>query len=90
MKTSKDICKTIQRINPDFGKCGVNFIIYSDRKKKAWVVDYHKDGHHLKTFIDHQDVDDCINGDKCISFGLQIRELIYNFDKYIHEHALQQ
>ena len=89
MKTKRDICELIQHVDPELGQCGRDYDVYLDRTNDAWVVDYHKDGHHLKTFLDNHDADECMNSDKCIPLGLQIGQLRYNFDKYIHEHSLE-
>jgi hypothetical protein len=88
MTTSRDICKLIQKVDPELGECGVDFNVHLDRKNNAWVIDYHQNGHHLRTFVENQEADDCINGNKCIPLGLQVGQLKYNFNKYIHEHSL--
>ena len=89
MTTSKDICKMIERVQPSLGQCGVDFDVSLDEENNAWIVDYHQNGHQLRTFVDSQDADECMNGNQCIPLVFQVGQLKYNFNKYIHEHAFQ-
>ena len=58
MSTTKELCHILQQVDPKLGECGKNYDVYQDRKNKAWVVDYHNNKHHLKTFIDQQEAKD--------------------------------
>lgn len=89
MVTKEELCKKIESIHPDMGVCGVDFDVEFDEKVKAWVVDFHQGRQHLRTFVEIDEADSCLEKDRCLSLALQIGQLRRNFDKYIHEHALE-
>ena len=89
MVSKKELCKKIEDIHPDIGACGVDFDVDFDKKEKAWVVDFHQGRQHLRTFIEDNEADSCLSEDRCLSLALQIGQLRVNFEKYIHEHALE-
>ena len=51
------------------------------RQKKAWVVDLKKDEHELKTHLELQEADECMEGKQCVSLGMQIGQLRTNIEK---------
>lgn len=89
MTTKQQLCTTIETIYPEIGCCDVDFRVDYSKDAKAWVVRYERDGHSLSTHVEDNDVDYCMEGDQCIPLGLQIGQLRVNFEKYIHEHALE-
>lgn len=90
MVTRKQICSKIESIHPDMGVCGRDYEVSFDRKQKAWSVDYHEGKHHLKTFLEADEADSCLEKDRCIPLALQVGQLKENFKKYVHEHALEK
>ena len=52
-------------------------------------LDFHQGRQHLRTFVEDNEADTCLEEDRCLSLGLQIGQLRTNFEKYIHEHALE-
>lgn len=51
-----------------------------DAAKDAYVVTVHRDGHRLTTHLERADADDCMNGVKCVSLGIQIEQFVKNFE----------
>lgn len=90
MITRKELCKKIEAMNPGLGACGTGYDVSFDRKVKAWAVDINRGKYHLKTFVETQEADSCLHGDRCIPLGLQVGQLQINFEKYLHEHALKE
>lgn len=90
MISKQELCQKIQSVHPDIGVCGVDFDVEYDEKAHAWSVDFHQGKQHLRTFIEDTEADDCLEKDRCLSLALQIGQLRTNFDKYIHEHALEK
>lgn len=88
MATTKDICNVIEKIDGKLGKCGRDYQVYRDEEVGEWVVDIHDTKHHLRTFIDGEDVESCIDKEHCLALGMRTGELRYNFKKYLREHAL--
>lgn len=90
MVTKEELCQKIAKVHPDIGVCGIDFDVEFDEKANAWAVDFHRDRHHLKTFVEDNEADSCLAEERCMSLALQISQLRTNFDKYIHEHALEK
>lgn len=89
MVTKEELCKKIEKIHPKMGACGIDFDVDYDKKAKAWAVDFHQGRQHLRTFIEDNDAETCLDKDRCLSVGLQVGQLRENFEKYIREHALE-
>ena len=83
MLTRQQVCKKIEDVFPNIGACGVNLDVDFDETNKAWVVDLRSGDHHLKTFLETSEAEDCVDGKECISLGLQIAQLRDNLG-YIH------
>ncbi len=50
-----------------------------DAAKDAYVVKMHKGADELTTHLERGDADDCMNGIKCVSLGIQVEQFIKNF-----------
>lgn len=51
-----------------------------DSDKKAYIVKLRKGDVELTTHLDKKDADDCMNNIKCVYLGVQIGQLIKNFE----------
>lgn len=80
MVTKQELCKKIEDVFPDTGTCGVDFDVEYDESAKAWAVDLHHGQHHLRTFIETEEADSCLEGKFCIPLGMQVAQLKRNFD----------
>ena len=80
MHDKKELCDTIQSLYPELGECGINVDVEWSEEKKAWVVDLKKDDHELTTHLEPEDADGCMQGNKCVSLGLQIAQLKANVE----------
>jgi len=81
MHDKKELCEKIRSIYPDIGECGIDLDVEYDEAKKAWVVDLKKGEQELKTHLELQEADECMEGKQCVSLGLQIGELRANIEK---------
>ncbi len=81
MQDKKELCEKIRSIYPDIGECGIDVDVEYDEAKKAWVVDLKKGNQELKTHLELQEVDDCMEGKQCVSLSLQISQLRANIEK---------
>ena len=81
MHDKTELCHKIKSIYPDIGECGIDVNVEYDETKKAWVVDLKKDEHELKTHLDLQEADECMEGKQCVSLGLQIGQLKANIEQ---------
>lgn len=80
MVTKQELCKKIEEVFPNAGVCGVDIDVEYDETVKAWAVDMHHGHHHLRTFIEIEEADDCLGGKSCIPLGMQVAQLKRNFE----------
>jgi len=80
MHDKKELCDKIRSLYPEIGECGINIDVDWNEGKKAWVVDLKKDNHELTTHLEPEDADGCMDGNKCVSLGLQIAQLKANIE----------
>ena len=81
MYDKKELCEKIKGIYPDIGECGIDVDVEYDEKKKAWIVDLKKDKHELKTHLEPAEADQCMEGQQCVSLGLQVAQLKANIER---------
>ena len=80
MYSKEELCEKITVLYPDVGKCGMDITVEYDKEKKLWVVDLKKDQHELKHYLEIPDANDCMEGKKCVSLGLEIAQLKKNIE----------
>lgn len=80
MITKQELCKKIEEVFPKAGICGIDFDVEFDEDNKAWAVDLHHGEKHLKTFIELEEADSCLEGHSCIPLAVQIAQLKHNFE----------
>jgi hypothetical protein len=78
MHTREELCSKIRQVFPDIGACNIDVNVEYDKAKKAWAVDLKKGGHQLKTYLEDNEADLCMDGKQCVSLGLQIAQLREN------------
>lgn len=86
MYQKDQICDKIRSIYPDVGKCGMDIQVDFDKKNKAWSVLLKKDSRELKTFLEPEDADACMENRQCIGLGWQIYQLKDNIKHLAHEY----
>ena len=77
----KELCDKIRSLYPEIGECGIDIDVEWAEKKRVWVVDLKRDEHELRTHLEPDDADGCIEGKQCVSLGLQIAQLKANIEK---------
>jgi len=82
MASKEDVCKKIESIIPEAGKCGVDFQVAYDQDNHAWTVDLKDGNQHLKTFVEDVEAEDCLGKERCIPLSLQIGQLKHNLELY--------
>lgn len=81
MHDKQELCEKIRELYPEVGECGIDIEAEWSEDKKAWVVDLKKGDHELKTHLEPEDADGCMDGKQCVSLGLQIAQLKDNIEK---------
>lgn len=84
MATKEDICRKIEQVIPEAGRCGIDYSVEYDKKNHAWTVDLQSGQQHLKTFIEDDEAQNCVDKDRCIPVGLQIGQLKRNLRLFKH------
>jgi hypothetical protein len=81
MADKKELCEKIRSIYPEVGECGIDVDAEYDEEKEAWVVDLKKDKKSLKTHLEPEDANACLEGRQCVILGTQIATLVDNIKK---------
>ena len=69
----------ILEMYPELEAHGATVNLVFDAEKDAYVVKMHKGSHELTTHLERRDADDCMNGIKCVSLGIQVEQFVGNF-----------
>ena len=75
MYDKKALCDKIRELYPDVGECGIDVDVDYDEDQKSWTVKLKKDHIELKTFLEDEDANLCMDGKQCVSLGLEIAQL---------------
>lgn len=71
-----EICSRITDVMPELGVCGFDINVTHDNDLKAWRVSYGEAGQRALTFLDDEDVENCLDGKECLSLGMMVRQQI--------------
>lgn len=80
MHDKAELCEKIRSLQPQIGECGIDLDVDWNDEKNTWVVDLKKDKHELKTHLEPEDADGCMDGKQCVSLGIQIAQLKANIE----------
>ncbi|MFO7785053.1 MAG: hypothetical protein ACQET7_10815 [Thermodesulfobacteriota bacterium] len=69
------LCQKIKSIYPEVGECGMDVKVDFNENENAYVVHLEKGEHKLKTFLDQEDADTCMEGKQCVNLGVDIGQL---------------
>jgi hypothetical protein len=75
MYGKKELCDKIRSIYPEIGECGIDIDVNYDDDMKTWTVYLKRDDKSLKTFLEPDDADLCMEGKQCVSLGIEINQL---------------
>lgn len=51
-----------------------------NEEKNAYIIKFKKGLHELTTHLEKKDADECMDGIKCVYFGVQVGQFIKNFE----------
>ena len=80
MYNAKMLCEKITELYPEIGTCGINIDVMRNTRENTWVVNLKKDSYNLDHFLENIDADRCMDGKQCVALGLEIAQLMKNFD----------
>ena len=75
MYDAKELCEKITELYPDIGTCGIDVNVVKNTRENTWVVNLKKGTQSLDHFIENLDADRCMDGQQCVSLGLEIAQL---------------
>ncbi len=75
------LCEKIRELYPDIGECSIDVKAEYDEVQKAWVVHLKKDNHELKTYLEDDDAENCMLGEKCVGLGIEVAQLRANIER---------
>lgn len=75
MYDSEKFREKLKAIYPDMGKWGIDIEVEYDEAEQIWIVDLKKGDTVLRTHLELEEAKKCMEGQRCVSFGLQIAEL---------------
>jgi hypothetical protein len=78
MYDKKALCEKIREIYPDIGECDIDVDVEYNSADEVWIVDLKQDQHALKTHLEPDEADACMDGKECVSLGIQIGQLTDN------------
>jgi len=81
MYDKQQLCERIKSFIPEMGEGGVDVQVDFNTDLKSWVVDVTKDTHHLATYLEPEDADECMESGKCVGLAFKIQQLRTNIDK---------
>jgi dolichyl-phosphate-mannose--protein O-mannosyl transferase len=79
--TKEALTDKLIEIYPEIEEHGISMSLDFNDDENAWVIDFKKDSHELKSFLNKKDADDCMDGIKCVYLGVKIGEFIKNFEE---------
>jgi len=65
---------------PEVAEHGISAGVEFSEEKNAYIITFKKGDKMLFTHLEKKDADECMEGIKCIYLGLQIGQLISNFN----------
>jgi len=71
---NKELCEKIKDVFPDIGECGIDIDVEYDNDQKTYLVHLEKGGRKIKTHLETDDADTCMEGKQCVGLGIQIAQ----------------
>ena len=75
-----ELAAKLRTLYPEIDTHGIALEVEFDHGKDAWTVKFAKGPHHLTTHLEKKDADGCMEGVQCVYLGVQIAQLIRNFE----------
>ncbi|MGM0655308.1 MAG: hypothetical protein ACQETR_08315 [Thermodesulfobacteriota bacterium] len=77
----KELCKKIEQVYPDIGKCGIDLDVTYDNDSSRWKILLKKDKESVETFLEPGDAQLCMEGHWCVILGIEISRLKDSIEK---------
>ncbi len=70
----------IMKMYPEIEDHRVSLGLDFDEQTDAYILTFKRGAEILTTRLEKRDADDCMNGIKCVSLGIQVAQFIRNFE----------
>lgn len=77
----EELAAKLREMYPEIVAHGIDLDLEFDHEKAAWIVKLSKGGHSLTTHLEKKDADGCMEGIQCVYLGVQVAQLIKNFEE---------
>lgn len=81
MHDPNELCGKIKDIYPEIGECGGDVEVEFDHNKNAYSVDLKRGEKNLRTYLERSDANSCMEGERCVSIGVQVSQLVDNIER---------
>lgn len=78
--TREELAAKLREIYPELEEHGIELALEFNHDKDAWIVRVRKGRHELTTHLERKDADGCMEGVQCVYLGVQIAQLVKNFE----------
>jgi len=75
-----ELAAKLRAIYPEIATHGIDLGVEFSHEKDAWIVKFTKGTHSLTTHLEKKDADGCLEGVQCVYLGVQLAQLIKNFE----------
>ena len=79
--TNVALKEKIIEMYPEIGEHGLSVGLRFDEERNTYIVEFRRGKEILTTHLEKKDADECMNGIKCVYFGIQVAQFIRNFEE---------
>ncbi len=70
------LCNKINEIYPEIGECDKDLKVVWDSERSVWEVNFKKDGHRIKHYLENEDAAACMEGKQCIGLSIEFGQFL--------------
>lgn len=78
--SKEELAEKLRSMYPEIQAHGIDLGVEFNHEKDAWIVRFAKGPHVLTTHLEKKDADGCMEGVQCVYLGVQLAQLIRNFE----------
>jgi len=79
--TNVELKEKIMAMHPEIRRHNLTVGLDFDVRKNAYIITFNRGSETLTTHLEKEDADECMNGIKCVYFGVQVAQFIRNFEE---------
>jgi hypothetical protein len=71
-----ELCNKIQEIYPELGECDKDLNVSWETEKNVWEVNFTRNGHRIRHYLEDEDASPCMKGFQCIGLGIEFGQFL--------------